>query len=189
VAASPREPFRTLYCDPGEDFGWALGKGLVLLAGGTEKMWPMADEIYYALSSGGADGMLGAGQIPDLRNGVDPEQNSGPIGRIVCEDWRLYPDKLKHLRWDRCRTARVIGGITMLCRIYSIELVLQPAAIKPAAVAAGAEELYYRPLRENRHANDAIQHFTYFTQTEMLGTRLVVTNTGVDLPGDEVNRA
>lgn len=188
MSARATEPFRTLYCDPGEDFGWALGKGLVLLAGGTEKMWPMADEIYRALEDPRV-GMLAAGSIPDLRNGVDPALNSGPIGRIVCEDWRLYPTHLQKLKWDRCRTARVIGGITMLCRIYSIELVLQPAAIKPAAVAAGAEELYYRPLKENRHANDAIQHFTYFTQTEMLGTRLVVTNTGESMPDDEVNHA
>jgi hypothetical protein len=182
---SPKEPFRTLFCDPGEDFGWALGRGLTLLAGGTEKMWPMADEVWAALEDP-SDGMLAEGAIPDLREDVDPALNSGPIGRIVCEDWRLYPDKLRFLKWDRCRTARVIGALTMMARIKMIEFRLQPAAIKPAAQAAGCEALYYKPLHENRHANDAIQHFAYFTQTEMLGTRLVVTNTGKSLPGDEV---
>lgn len=171
--ASAKEGFRTLYCDPGEDFGWAIGKGSLLLAGGTEKMWTMADEVNLVLS-GYSGGMLGEGDIADLRLGVKPEENYGPIGRIVCEDWRLYPQSLKQLFWDPCRTARVIGALTMMCRQYGAEFVLQPAAIKDAAQKAGAEELYYRPLKENRHANDAIQHFVYYTQTEMFEGRRVV---------------
>jgi hypothetical protein len=174
MAASPTEPFRTLYCDPGEDFGWAIGKGLTLLAGGTEKMWTMYDEVCAALADPSGGTMLAEGEIPDLRQGVDPSQNTGPIGRIVCEDWALYPWELKNMRWDKCRTARVIGGLTGLSRQYNIDIVFQPAAIKDAAQKAGAEQLYYRPLRENRHANDAIQHFTFFTQTEMLGMSVLV---------------
>jgi hypothetical protein len=172
--ASSTESFRTLYCDPGEDFGWALGKGLQLLAGGTEKMWTMYDEVYAALVDPSGGGMLSEGAIPDLRQGVDPAANSGPIGRIVLEDWALYPWELLNMKWDKCRTARVIGGLTGLTRQFCIELIEQPAAIKEAAQAAGAEQLYYRPLKENRHANDAIQHFVYFTQTEMLGNRLIL---------------
>lgn len=174
MSASKNENFRTLYCDPGEDFGWALGKGLTLLAGGTEKMWPMYDEVYAALVDPSGSTMLAEGAIPDLRPGVDPAQNTGPIGRIVSEDWRLYPWELKNMRWDKCRTARVIGGLFGLSRQFCIDMIMQPAAIKESAQKAGAEQLYYRPLRENRHANDAIQHFVYFTQTEMLGNKLLV---------------
>jgi hypothetical protein len=148
---------------------------LVLLAGGTEKMWPMANEVWAALvDPSNPECMLAEGEIPDLREGVDPAANAGPIGRIVCEDWALYPWELRNMKWDKCRTARVIGALTMLAHQFSIEIVFQPAAIKDAAQKAGAEQLYYRPLRENRHANDAIQHFVYFTQTEMLGGRMVV---------------
>jgi hypothetical protein len=187
TVASKDEKFRTLYCDPGEDFGWSLGRGAVLLAGGTEKMWPMADQVAAILADPSAHGlMLSQGAIPDLREGVNPYLNTGPIGRIVCEDWKLYPDKLRSLAWDRCRTARVIGALTMLCRWHSIEFVLQPAAIKTAAQSAGAEELYLRPLKENRHQNDSIQHFVYFTQTEMFEGRQVITNTGFNRDDDEV---
>jgi hypothetical protein len=173
--ASANEDIRTLYCDPGEDFGWALGKGMTLLAGGTEKMWTMYDEVSAAIRDPGAtELMLSEGAIPDLRQGVNPEQNTGRIGRIVCEDWALYPWELKNMKWDKCRTARVIGGLTGIARDCNIEIVFQPAAIKDAAQKAGVEQLYFRPLKENRHANDAIQHFMFFTQTEMLSNRILV---------------
>lgn len=130
-------------------------------------MWPFADEVWNELN-GVTSILSGDGYA---RKGVTAEENSGPIGRIVCEDWRLYPNKLKQLKWDQCRTARVIGALTFMARVKQIPLVLQPAAIKDAAQAAGAEELYYKPLRENRHQNDAIQHFVFFTQTELLGLK------------------
>lgn len=162
------EPFRTLYCDPGEDFGWALGKGSTLLAGGTDKLWMVLDDVYAVLDDPNT-GMFAQGDIPDLREGVDPTLNTGPIGRIVSEDWALYPDKIRYLIWDRCRTARGIGALTMLTRQFMIEMVLQPAAIKDTALLAGAAQLFYRPLKENRHANDAIQHFVYYTEVELKG--------------------
>jgi hypothetical protein len=170
------EQFRTLYCDPGEDFGWVTGVGLKLVSGGTEKMWYMADEVWRDLN----------GQ-PAITNSVDYLRDDGnehllelPIQRIVCEDWRLYPDKLRALAWDQCRTARVIGALTFMARTMQIPFILQPAAIKKQAQAAGAEELYWRPLRENRHQNDAVQHFCYYTQTELLGLK---TTSLDNLPG------
>jgi hypothetical protein len=185
----PREPetFRTLYCDPGEDFGWCIGKDMKLLSRGTTKMWLMADDVWDILEN--PDNPENALNDPSfLRAGVDPSENTGPIGRIVCEDWRLYPDKLKDLAWDRCRTARVIGALTMACRRFGIPFVLQPAAIKPAAVAAGAEELFDRPLRENRHQNDAMMHFTWYTNVEMLGVRLQTLNNVRDESSDSATR-
>lgn len=164
---SVNEDFRTIYCDPGEDFGWALGKGKKLLAGGTDKLWIVLDDISAALKDPSL-GMFAEGGIPDLREGVDPAENTGRIGRIVSEDWALYPDKLRFMKWDRCRTARGIGAMTMLTRDHMIPMVLQPAAIKKDALLAGAEQLFYKPLRPNRHANDAIQHFVYFVQVEMM---------------------
>jgi hypothetical protein len=158
------EDFLTLYLDPGEDFGWCLACGTTLLSAGTEKMWVVADAIYDLLMVNQDD----ASYIKDpaqLRNGVDESLLALPIKRVVCEDWRLYPDKLKFLKWDRCRTARVIGALTWFAIEFDIEMILQPASIKKAAQSAGAEEFYYRPLHENRHQNDAIQHFAFYTAT------------------------
>ena len=124
-------------------------------------MWTFADEVWLALQ--GEPSELNDPDAPWLLDDVDPELLKLPITTIVCEDWRLYPDKLKALAWDQCRTARLIGALTAYTRIHRLNWHLQPASIKPEAQRAGCEELYYRPLHENRHQNDAIQHFVYFT--------------------------
>lgn len=159
------EDFLTLYLDPGEDFGWALGCGTKLLARGTEKMWFVADAIYDALIN---DDTAFFSDPSNARDGVDLSLLALPIRRVVCEDWRLYPNKLRSMKWDKCRTARVIGDVTGSCRRAGIELVFQPASIKEAAQAAGAEEFYDRPLRPNRHQNDAMQHFVFYTNTVLM---------------------
>lgn len=171
------EDFRTLYCDPGEDFGWCLGRGTRLIAAGTEKMREMEDIIWDSLS-----GETGAGWLaePDaggwLRDEAQDELKLGSgdcrIRRVVMENWRLYPKEMKRLAWDECRTARVIGAIQFMCRFHDVPCILQPALIKDAAQAAGVEEFYYTPLHENRHQNDAIQHWRYYTVTELLGIHL-----------------
>lgn len=164
------EDFRTLYVDPGEDAGWCLGRDTKLLAAGTEKMWIFADNVWDALNRD-LGTILDPGDTPFVREG-EAEFNTGPIGRIVCEDFRIYPWEAKNLAWDQVRTARLIGALTFMARIHEIPFVLQGAKIKERAVAGGAEELFYRPLVENRHQNDAIMHFVYYTQTELLSNEL-----------------
>ncbi len=163
---SKPERFKTLYCDPGEDAGWALANGPKLLARGTEKMWPWADYVWMALRSGGADGPLGCGAeaLAYTRMGIGPKQIEPAIGRIVCEDFRIYPWAAKELAWDQVRTARLIGALTMFSRIFDIPFFLQPAAIKDEAQLLGASEYYDYPEHPNRHQNDAIQHFVYFRE-------------------------
>jgi len=163
------EDFRTLYVDPGEDTGWALAKGFKLLAGGTEKMWLFSDDVWDAVEDN--VGAFAEGETVNLRDGVTAEDNTGPIGRIVCEDFRLYPWAAKLLAWNQFRTVRLIGSLQVCCRRHDIPFILQGAKIKERAQAGGAAELYYHPLHENRHANDAIQHFSFFTQTELLGNK------------------
>ncbi len=180
---SVTEPFLTLYCDPGEDFGWALGKGTKLLARGTAKMWTFADMIWEKLEDPRGDAAQVDPSFPDLNPlssleyaypDTTLEDVQLPVERIVCEDFRIYPWLAKELAFDQVRTARVIGAITFMCRQKRIPLVLQGANIKSAAVAAGAEELYDRPLKENRHSNDALQHFCFFTNVELMGVKLPV---------------
>ncbi len=172
-----REPekFLTFYADPGEDFGWALGRDMKLLAGGTGKMWDVAQDLWHAINNP-SDPSNALRSEATIREGVTKDEVLGSIGRIVSEDWRIYPKEAMSgaLNWDRCRTARVIGGMQFMSITASIPMILQPAAIKPAAVAAGAEEMYYRPLKENRHQNDAIQHFVFFTNTALLGMSLPI---------------
>ena len=177
MAARKPEKFRTLYCDPGEDFGWAIGRDMKLIARGTTKMWDMAMDVHQVLIDGrDSDPSIPLNSPNTCRDGVDPDENTGPVGRIVCESFRLYPWVLRTgaLDFDEVRTAQVIGALRHMARVAGIPIVFQPAAIKPAALAAGAEELYDHPLHENRHQNDAIQHFTFFTNVELLGLNLPV---------------
>jgi hypothetical protein len=180
--ARKKETFRTLYLDPGEDFGWCIARDTKLLAAGTSKMWEFTDELWLALEAPDDPEASYLNNDDYVREGCEG-LNVGPIGRIVCEDFRLYPHviykngRATHaLDWDEMRTPRVIGAVTFMCRYYDIPLVFQAAKIKESAVAAGAEELYYTPLRENRHQNDAIQHYTFFIQTELIGRPLKLEN-------------
>jgi hypothetical protein len=167
------EEFRTLYCDPGEDFGFCFGVDTRLLGGGTEKMWTMVHDVWDLLENPGNEHNI-LNTDAYLREGVDPELMKLPVERIVCEDFRIYPWKCQDLKWDRVRTARAIGALTFMAQHFDIPMILQGANIKPSAVAAGAEELYWKPLHENRHQNDAIQHFVYYTNVELLGLILPI---------------
>lgn len=169
---------RTLYCDPGEAFGWCIGRDVKLLAGGTTPLWQMVDDIWQLLSDP-RDPDATLNDPGFLRDGIPAEENLGDVVRIVCEDFRIYPWKAKDLAFDPVVTARGIGAIYWMAKHFMIPMVFQGAFIKEAAKAAGAEELYWRPLRENRHQNDALQHFVFFTNVELMGVRLPVPE-GVD---------
>ncbi|CAB4183350.1 hypothetical protein UFOVP1328_27 [uncultured Caudovirales phage] len=142
---------RWISIDPGEDTGWAIWEDGDLVDAGTDKLWDVIDALSASLLS-----VRTTGDLPDF----------GSVGRLVVEDWALYPWKLKSLGWDKCRTARGIGAFEVLCRISGTQLSLQPASIKKSAVSAGAEELFLSPLHENRHCNDAIMHGVFFLASQ-----------------------
>lgn len=169
------EEFLTLYVDPGETTGWALGCGLRLLGGDQYPMWEFADEVWEALRFGSPDSSY-LGDPGYLRDGVDPKLLQLPIKRMVVEDFRLYPHVMRTgaLDWNPVRTARLIGALNFMCRVHDIPFITQPASIKTAAQAAGAEELYIIPKHDNRHHNDAIQHYVFFTNTELVGVQMPV---------------
>lgn len=142
-------------CDPGESFGHCVGEDNVLQYAGTVDMWEFVHALGAVLIGFNSDGPA-----------VDPglvEHLTG-VEQVVVEDWALYPWVLKKggLDFDKCRTARAIGAVEYICRTSGTPYVLQPASIKDTAQAAGVEELYLSPRHENRHANDAMQHFVYF---------------------------
>lgn len=143
-----------LACDPGEDVGWSLWRGETLIEAGTAKLWEFGEAVFVALHR------------PEEAELIGDELAQKFIGicRIVAEDWRIYPWEAKKgaLDWDPCRTARLIGGLTIAAKMAGIQFVLQPAKIKERAEAAGAEVFFLWPRKENRHANDAIRHGVYY---------------------------
>lgn len=141
-----------LTVDPGETTGFTVWLGDKRVFSGQLPMWEFIDLVYDWFATG----------IPDQQ--LIGQTEARPCGAVVCEDWALYPWKLTNhqMDWDKCRTARAIGALTLLCRVFGQRFDLQPASIKEAAQAAGAETLYVEPVHENRHANDAVQHGVYY---------------------------
>jgi hypothetical protein len=146
-----------LTVDPGETVGWSLWEGTDLLECGQTPMWEFVDDL--------AAGVMCVGG--EYRS-ADPDSSFVGVEIIVVEEWALYPWELQNLAWDKCRTARCIGAIELICRLAGIQLRMQAAQIKEQAVLGGAEDLFVRPLHENRHANDAIMHGVYYQVVEQL---------------------
>ena len=166
-------PARWVCVDPGEDCGLSVWEGPSLIYGDKLKMGVVDMMLHYVLvEPRKLDKWLEL--YPECEDFA--EQIRGrEIERIVMEDWKLYPwvmytpdGRASHaLDFDQCRTARLIGAITHVARIKHIPVILQGADIKETAVLAGAENLYYKPLHENRHQNDAIQHGVFYNVIEL----------------------
>lgn len=149
---------KVLFVDPGESTGWSITEDSVIIAAGTHELDEFVDAVGWAL------GTRPEHSPPPV---VDGELfgNLGGVGHVVMEDWKLYPDGKGGLvlpPWDSCLTARGIGALTYIARASGTPYTLQGAKIKPTAVAGGAEELFYRPLHENRHQNDSLMHAVYW---------------------------
>src|SRR3954453_17879669 len=141
-----------LTVDPGETVGYAEWDGSDLVAATQAPMWRFVDNLARMQSVGGSEdhtGLTGPGRM---------------YGLIVVEDWILTHNRQVRdaLAGDKCRTARAIGAIELLCRLSGTPIELQPNTTKERAEAAGAENLFLSPLHENRHANDAIRHGVYY---------------------------
>lgn len=148
-----------LTVDPGEDTGWSIWDGPKLLNSGTSKMWHFSDDVWEAAIN--AQYQTPPVGLP-IVEGEEPELpvHLWGIRLVVVENWSLYPWVMKTgaMDFDECRTARLIGSIYAACRFTGWSYEQQPALIKDRAMAAGAESYFSHPLRENRHANDAIMH-------------------------------
>lgn len=167
---------RWVTVDPGEDCGLSVWEDDRLIHAVTLKMEVVDLVLHYALIEPDeqevSDFLKRYPECVDFFDCIDSADFK--IVRIVMEDWKLYPwvmytpdGRASHaLDFDQCRTARLIGAITHVARLAGIPVHLQGADIKETAVAAGAEQLYYKPLHENRHQNDAIQHGVYWLVIE-----------------------
>lgn len=145
-----------LCVDPGETTGFSIWKGGKLIWADQLPMWKFVDAVFLWAQTN---------IIPEELICADGFKLNHTLHAIVCEDWKLYPWVIHAggLDFDSCRTARAIGGLTLICRQFGVQLILQGADIKQGAKAAGAESLYIEPVDENRHANDSIQHGVFYT--------------------------
>lgn len=143
-----------LSVDPGESVGWALWRDDTLIDAGTGVLWDFAQSVFVATFRPEEADLIGDWLAKKFIG----------VTRIIMEDWRIYPKNAKNgdLNWDQCRTARLIGALTLCCQQGAMEYGFQPALIKEQAEAAGAEAFFLSPRDENRHANDAIRHGVYW---------------------------
>lgn len=143
-------PGKWVATDPGESLGWSVYHEHLLVDAGTSSLWDFIHAFAHAM------GVTGAGQ----RSVADVSLVQMLMGceKLVYENWRIYPWKAQELSWDECRTARGIGALEFICQQAGIPYESQGADTKDTAEAAGAADLFLRPLDENRHANDSIRH-------------------------------
>lgn len=156
---------RWLAVDPGEDTGYSIWDGDQLVDAGTEKLWPFGEAVFSAVFTPQEELEL---------IGDDLALSMIGIKHIVCEDFRIYPWEAKKgtLNWDPVRTARLIGALTIICKMGGLQFKLQGAKIKERAEAAGAEAYFFTPLHENRHANDSVRHGVYYLSMQNGGTEV-----------------
>lgn len=154
---------RWLSVDPGDTTGWQLWDDHEPVEGGQTPNWEFVRQVATGLRVRQLNEEIFAGAY-------EPLGLFAGVELIVCEDFVIYPEWLagKALEWDSVETARVIGALFLLTQLADIEFVLQGANIKESAVAGGAEDLFTRPVYENRHENDAIMHGVYYIQTKLL---------------------
>lgn len=168
--------YRMLCVDPGEMTGWSVWKDDKLLGGGQTPLWQFAHDVYNYFHD--RVGPLEEHEDQLLHPGVKAEENEGPIGLMVVEKFALYPDKASSLAWDEFRTVQLIGALHFFAQVFNVRIHKQGALIKKRALAGGAEELFIRPVHENRHQNDSIMHGFFYRQVEVKGINLKLPDKG-----------
>ena len=144
-------PEKWVSVDPGEMTGYAVWTRNELVVASAVPLWD------FVLTMG--DGLMSGN--PTLRR-VDLWDAANDWSLLVMEDWALYPWAAEKLGWDKQDTVRGIGALQFIAEALERQYVLQPAKIKQSALSAGAQELFRRPLKPNRHANDAIMHGVHY---------------------------
>lgn len=80
---------------------------------------------------------------------------------VICEDYIINTKKHDH-HMDKGDTLRYIGMIEYACWVNSVELVLQPNWIKPAASGFSGRKIPYVKGKKGTHTQDALLHFVYY---------------------------
>ncbi len=153
-------PAKWVTCDIGETTGYTVMEGGALVSVGQAELWTFVYCLAEPLLERGMDYLVKDPELQDRLRGWE---------LIVLEDWHLYRDKALALVGDKQDTVRGLGACQFIATALGREYHLQGADIKPQAVAAGAEDLFRRPLHPNRHANDSIMHAVNYAGQRGIG--------------------
>jgi hypothetical protein len=154
---------KRLAVDIGETTGYALGQRGDKIAGGQMPGWTFIEAL---------DASLGASRQSASR--VQKHMPFYGVEVVILEDFVLYPPGVgpgPPPPWDRLETVRLIGAVEWICLVTGTELIEEGANIKDSAMCGGAELDFVRPLKENRHENDATMHLTYDWAMRVAGKR------------------
>jgi hypothetical protein len=85
---------------------------------------------------------------------------------MVCEEFKLYPEKMKSLAWSELKTVEVIGVLRERCRNKRVQFVLQPASIKKATFAQmKRKDVAFVSRGSGGHCKDAEAHGWHYVWT------------------------
>lgn len=125
--------------------------------------------IYLAIDPGGKNGVCGYDvkaylsfmvtvKADDMIYFLEKFHN---IKKCIIEDFTLYPDKAREQIYSDMETSRVIGRVEAWSERKKIQLIKQPAKIKPT----GYKWIGKKPLSKKNpqnHSMDANVHFIYW---------------------------
>jgi len=90
------------------------------------------------------------------------EQHLPRYTQVVCEDFRLYADKVRAQGYSRLETVKLIGVIEYLCRKAEIPCELQPASIQGPTRAILKARGVTKPKGCGPHAWSARLHLAHW---------------------------
>lgn len=83
------------------------------------------------------------------------------VQKCILEDFMLYPDKTKQQVYSDMETSRVIGRVETWAELKNIDLIKQPARIKPTGYLWTGKKPLPKSNPKN-HELDAHIHFMYW---------------------------
>lgn len=83
------------------------------------------------------------------------------VKKCILEDFMLYPDKSKQQVYSDMETSRVIGRVESWAELKRVELIKQPARIKPTGYLWSGQKPLPKSNPRN-HERDAHIHFVYW---------------------------
>lgn len=77
---------------------------------------------------------------------------------VICEAYRVYPQKAMDHIYSDLKTVKAIGRIEALCELTESKLVMQPATVK----STGFRWIGKKPSSQLKHQQDAHAHGIYY---------------------------
>lgn len=94
------------------------------------------------------------------------------LDTVICEEFRLYPWKMKEQGFSQFKTIELIGVIKHICTKRHIDLIEQPANIKKPTdgiLTTLSKNAVFPSHRHGGHARDAELHGWYYFRNYLRG--------------------